>query len=49
MIKSNLDAFALDLRLVDQIDQDCLQATNDDVNTQKDVDKNSFSSELIES
>ncbi|MEH1850682.1 MAG: hypothetical protein V7L11_03110 [Nostoc sp.] len=42
-------ASLLDLRLVDQIDQDSLQATNDDVNSQKDVDKNSFTSELIES
>jgi NhaP-type Na+/H+ or K+/H+ antiporter len=42
-------ASLLDLRLVDQIDQDSLQATNDDVNSQKDVEKNSFTSELIES
>lgn len=42
-------ASLLDLRLVDQIDQDSLQATTDDVNNQKDVDKNSFTSELIES
>ena len=42
-------ASLLDLRLVDKIDQDCLQATNDDVNSQKDVDKNSLTSELIES
>lgn len=42
-------ASLLDLRLVDKIDRDCLQATNDDVNSQKDVDKNSLTSELIES
>lgn len=42
-------ASLLDLRLIDQIDQDSLQGTNDDVNSQKDVDKNSFASELIES
>jgi len=38
-------ASLLNLRLVDQIDQ----ATTDDVNSQKDVDKNSLTSELIES
>lgn len=42
-------ASLLDLRLVDQIDQDSLQGTNDDVNSQKDVDKNSLTSKLIES
>ena len=42
-------ASLLNLRLVDQIDQDSLQATTDDVNSQKDVDKNSLTSELIES
>ncbi|MEH1823075.1 MAG: sodium:proton antiporter [Nostoc sp.] len=42
-------ASLLDLRLVDQIDQNSLQATTDDVNSQKDVDKNSLISDLIES
>ena len=43
-------ASLLDLRLAGQTDQDCPQGTNrDDVNIQKYVDKNSLTSELVES